>query len=427
VYCPSSADLVVAYTDGGDNVQIHDQGWTVTGDGGAATKTAFNLNGGYVEYDMDVSSAHSGVIPNIYSVSPSGMGGGGFDNGKYCDGADNDKPWCMEIDWIEANGQCGGATTLHTVPGPGPDGCTSWGCRTSYHFGGSKFHMKVEYDNSGHYTITRDGQTLGGFSPAPGGGDFETIRSTHESTGAVIYSSQWTSSWVPPPDDCGAGPGDLQGSTFSISNLRISGAVVQGPTPQSCSGPSPPTPPAPSPPSPTPGGTCESQVGKNNDGTNLKSSADITSSADACCTKCSETTGCVGYTWVHENQECWMKSTVGPARDDDCGGCVTSGTYTPPSPTPVPSPPPTPAPSPSPVPSDCPGGSLAACIGMCPTEASAFQPCVAECTLRCSGASSCTGGDDGSSLTECMGNCPGDSFQECASCCSTKFPSSLSV
>jgi len=45
VYCPSSADLVVAYTDGGDNVQIHDQGWTVTGDGGAATKTAFNLNG----------------------------------------------------------------------------------------------------------------------------------------------------------------------------------------------------------------------------------------------------------------------------------------------------------------------------------------------------------------------------------------------
>jgi len=429
VYCPSAGDLVVAYTNGGDNVQIHDQGWTVTGDGGAATKTAFNLNGGYVEYDMDVSSAHSGVIPNIYSVSPSNMGGDGFNNDKYCDGADNDKPWCMEIDWIEANGQCGGATTLHTVAGPGPDGCTSWGCRTSYHFGGSKFHMKVEYDNSGQYTITRDGQTLGDFSPAPGGGDFETIRSTHEGIGAVIYSSQWTSSWVPPPDDCGAGPGDLEGSSFSISNLRISGTVVQGPTPQTCSGPSP-TPPAPSP-SPSPGGTCETQVGKNNDGTNLKSSADITTSADACCTKCSETSGCVGYTWVHDNNECWMKSAVGPARDDECGGCVTSGTYTPPqpvpSPTPSPAPTPPPAPSPSPVPGDCPGGSLAACIGMCPTDAAAFQTCVSECTVRCSDTPTCTGGDDGSSLMECMGNCPGDKFQDCADCCSTKFPSSLYV
>lgn len=214
-------------------MQVDDQGWTITGNGGAATKTAFNLNGGYVEYDFDVSSAHSGVIPNIYSVSPSGIGDG-FDNDKYCDGADNDKPWCMEIDWIEANGDCGGSTTLHTVPGPGPNGCTSWGCRTSYHFGGSKFHMRVEYDSSGHYTITRDGQALGGFDPAPGGGDFETIRSTHESAGAVIYSSQWTGSWVPPPKDCGGGPGNLDGSIFTISNLKISGKVVQGPTPTLC-------------------------------------------------------------------------------------------------------------------------------------------------------------------------------------------------
>lgn len=79
--------------------------------------------------------------------------------------------------------------------------------------------------------------------------------------GAVIYSSIWEG-WVP-VDDCGtkAGPADLAASRYTISNLKISGQVVQGPTPTECSGPPPPPPsPAPpsppSPPSPSPGGQC---------------------------------------------------------------------------------------------------------------------------------------------------------------------------
>merc|ERR1712166_633407 len=112
------------------------------------------------------------------------------------------------------------------------------------------------------------------------------------SNGAVVYSSQWTNSWVPPPDDCGGGPGDLDGSSFSISNLRISGSVVQGPEPTKCSGPQP----APGPAPPTPGGQCQTFVGMNNDGTNLRSPADITNSADECCSRCGETSGCVGHT-----------------------------------------------------------------------------------------------------------------------------------
>merc|ERR1711862_699689 len=173
--------------------------------------------------------------------------------------------------------------------------------------------------------------------------------------------SQWTGSWVP-ADFCGGGPGDLGGSRFSISNLRISGSVVQGPEPQKCSGPQPSPSPSP-PPSPSPGGTCETQVGKNNDGTNLQSTAITTGSADECCSQCSSHAGCVGYTWVHDNQECWLKSAVGPARDDECGGCVTSGTYTAPAPAPTPlAPSPSPSPSPAPSPSGCPGGSLENCI-----------------------------------------------------------------
>jgi len=57
-----------------------------------------------------------------------------------------------------------------------------------------------------------------------------------------------------------------------------------------------------------------------------------------------------------------------------------------PSPTP-PSPAPTPAPAPPspPSPSGCPGGSLSACMDLCPTDPTAFQACVKDCEQRCSG------------------------------------------
>merc|ERR1712032_253252 len=63
---------------------------------------------------------------------------------------------------------------------------------------------------------------------------------------------------------------------------------------------------------------------------------------------------------------------------------------TPPPPTPMPptpSPkPPTPTPpSPTPGPEDCPGGSLSACIDICPKDpSSVYQICVQTCLARCS-------------------------------------------
>lgn len=41
-------------------------------------------------------------------------------------------------------------------------------------------------------------------------------------------------------------------------------------------------------------------------------------------------------------------------------------------------------PGPTPPTPGCPGGSLAACIGLCPSEASAYKICVNECVKRCS-------------------------------------------
>lgn len=55
-----------------------------------------------------------------------------------------------------------------------------------------------------------------------------------------------------------------------------------------------------------------------------------------------------------------------------------------PSPTPAPTPVPTPQPTPSPQPSDCPGGSLNACIDLCPADV--FAACVESCERRCDSA-----------------------------------------
>merc|ERR1712125_91627 len=162
--------------------------------------------------------------------------------------------FCLDVDWIESNGNCGGATTLHTKEGPGSNGCTAWGCRASYHYNGrSSFHMRIEYGTDGSWTTIRDGQTIGGgsLSPQPSGWDWSIIKSNYETKGALIYSSEWIG-WVP-VDDCGQGPGNLGASHFKVSNLRIAGGVVQGPTPRPCDGPSLTPIPKPSPSSPSSG------------------------------------------------------------------------------------------------------------------------------------------------------------------------------
>jgi len=228
-YCPSANDLIAGY----GNPQIVNRGWTVTAGGSVATKAAFNLLGGSVEYDVDFSGTKTGVNANIYTISPANIGSY-FNQGHYCDGAKYGNDWCVEVDWIETNGNCGGQTTLHTVQGPGNDGCTAWGCANSYHYNGkSKFHMKITYDADGTWRTYRDGQLIGPqhLSPQPKSSDVAKLKEQYSQRGAVIYSSQWVG-WVP-VSDCGSS-GDLNSSRYTISNLVINGKVVQGPTPTKC-------------------------------------------------------------------------------------------------------------------------------------------------------------------------------------------------
>lgn len=67
-YCLSKDDLVVAYTTPGSQNQLFDGGWTSKGGGGVASKSAFNLLGGQVDFDIDLSRVHTGVNANIYTI-----------------------------------------------------------------------------------------------------------------------------------------------------------------------------------------------------------------------------------------------------------------------------------------------------------------------------------------------------------------------
>ena len=80
--------------------------------------------------------------------------------------------------------------------------------------------------------------------------------------------------------------------------------------------------PMPTPtPTPTPSPTCEVHDGKNNNGRNIKQATGVTS-ATGCCDACRATAGCIGYTWVKTQSECWLKDQVDGLVDDDT---VTSG------------------------------------------------------------------------------------------------------
>lgn len=393
--------------------EIVDQGWTIRGGGGVASKSAFNLNGGFVEFDVDVSSVDNGVNANIYTVSPESFSLPYFNKTlDYCDGAQSGSAWCMEVDWLESNGHCGGATTLHTIEGGGGNGCTAWGCRATYHYSQTSFHMKVEYDSDGMWTVTRDGSVITSYSPSVDSQATGYVKSMHENRGAVIYSSQWTG-WVP-VTDCG-GSQDLYGSNYTISNLVVSGTVVQGPEPHKCGAPTPPPTPTPAPtpaptpvpvpspaPVPTPSSDCP---GGSYDACVAQCPADdqvvYTACVGSCARRCPDaptpsptpapvpapvpvptpSSDCPGGSYDACVAEC-------PADDEvvynACVGSCTRRCPDAPTPSPTPVPAPSPVPTPTPSPSNCPGGSLNACINLCPADdASVYKACVESCQRRC--------------------------------------------
>lgn len=223
LYCPTSNDMNSEY----GNIKWANDGWEITGNSRVSSKTSWNLLGGYIEFDMDVSRANAGVNTNIYTVSPHQPMCG---KDCYCDIQPNGSPVCMELDITENNGRCKFASTWHTEGGA----CDTGGCAYNGDIPGSgKFHMKSTWAEDGHWLTYMNNQPLNPNnyeSVTPH--DIQLVKDTMNSRGGAIESSQWTG-WVP-GEGCPGG-GDLGSSVFSISNLRVLGRVVKGPEPTKCS------------------------------------------------------------------------------------------------------------------------------------------------------------------------------------------------
>jgi hypothetical protein len=175
-----------------------------------SSKASYNLAGGFMEFDMDLGGAHGNVNNNFYLTFPR-------DGHTYCDsGGSCGGSCCAEMDITENNGHCFQATTWHSDRSGGDhDGSAQTGGLSS------QVHVKASWNADGSSL----GVDIGGNHHS--GEGFQDVMSQY---GAVLYSSQWTG-WV--PGNCG-GDGNLGASSFSVSNLRIQGKVVQGPEPRRC-------------------------------------------------------------------------------------------------------------------------------------------------------------------------------------------------
>ena len=89
---------------------------------------------------------------------------------------------------------------------------------------------------------TMNGQELSGLDPWPSDDAKSIVAGTMSSVGASLWSSQWEG-WVPgsdmgcPPYPGGNSydnPGPLLASSYTVSDLRVYGTVMQGPKPTLC-------------------------------------------------------------------------------------------------------------------------------------------------------------------------------------------------
>lgn len=245
LFCPGQGDFEFE-----GNTHWNGNGWDMHGGGGVHARFTTNILGGYMEFDMDTSGAHTGVNNNFYVTSPDPSY---FSAKNDCDIQGQNKPSCMEMDFVENNGNCIGQTTWHTWPNHN-GGCDRGGCYAKKSRSGyTKF--RAEFSSDGWMKVTYDGVAVDGYNPTPSGNSKKYVAETMASKGAQIMSSQWVG-WVP-SGNCGGG-GGLGSSSFSVKNIRISGTHVQGNRPQGCGGPSPPSPgpSPPGPPGPSGGGQC---------------------------------------------------------------------------------------------------------------------------------------------------------------------------
>jgi len=205
-----------------------------TGGLGYMSVNKLNLLGGGIKATVDLSKVQNLVNANMYLVIPGTLETN--NNGFYCDNSDGfvaKDHACIELDLFEANGHTCVGATMHTKIGHN-SGCDTWGCRQMFYFGNEidgnqPFDIIASFAMDGNIFIqfTQNGRTATVFSGAPGwdAAAKAAVVDGMANHGAVLVMTQWTG-WVPPNT---SGKGNLDGSTYSVSNIMFRG-TTKGPS-----------------------------------------------------------------------------------------------------------------------------------------------------------------------------------------------------
>jgi hypothetical protein len=243
LFCPNAVDMI--NEDPNATVTFADGGWTIKGGHRIGSKSAWNLLGGFMEFHVDLSEVMPGVNANFYTMSPHFTPLG---EPVYCIGR-TELVNCMEMDIFESNGQCAIGAAIHTYAS-GNDVCGSDGCVSTMMLDPSiqinKVHIKAMFSHEGNMTVAVNGKLMGtlmgtdwqtGKPRYPSAASNRRVVENMKTLGAVIESSLWESAWVEQnacPKPSGDGWVSLARSNLTISNVKVMGSVVQGPTPTRC-------------------------------------------------------------------------------------------------------------------------------------------------------------------------------------------------
>merc|ERR1719408_97783 len=140
-YCPETSEDFQEEVEGpAGTVTWTPRGWHIQGQRRVSSKASFDLKGGSIEWDMDLSQSHGGVNSNFYVTFPHQANCG---KNCYCDSGATGG--CAEIDFTENNGGCFQASTWHEDPSGGDKS----GHGGTGGLSGGVVHMKATYSADG--------------------------------------------------------------------------------------------------------------------------------------------------------------------------------------------------------------------------------------------------------------------------------------
>ena len=264
---------------GYNNIIINDSEVIIKGRGRVFSTDSYNLLGGSISYDIDLSKIKDDVNGSGYLIYPKVSKSDSF---KYCDASySKAQQFCFETDLSETNGPNAIATTWHSInndykngsPGYFPKpcvkgsnncGCNQTGCYQKYYFNKAwydkgecnfkgaldaseiintqhPFTVYTEFTTAGEMTTLykQKGMSLKAFNninnynsvgyqaQKPEKGDQKALANQMQTNGAVIIFSMWQG-WSPLQNFCKAAPkGSILDSQYTISNIKVNGVIVQ--------------------------------------------------------------------------------------------------------------------------------------------------------------------------------------------------------